>query len=64
VELKEFAMRKPKTHFEQVSVEVVKKIAKIDRPDDERLAEDKVTAEKSRRPNSVRRRFAPERVTL
>jgi hypothetical protein len=64
VELKEFAMRKPKTHFEQVSVEIVKKIAKIDRPKDEELAEDKVTAEKSRRPNSVRRRLAPERVTL
>ena len=57
-------MRKPKTHFEQVPVEIVKKIAKIDLPEDEELAEEKVIAEKSRRPNSVRRRFAPERVTL
>jgi len=57
-------MRKPKTHFEQVSVEIVKKIAKIDRPKDEERTEDKVTDEKSRRPNSVRRRCAPERVTL
>jgi len=55
-------MRKPKTHFEQVPVEIVKKIAKIDLPEDEELAEEKVIAEKSRRPNSVR--FAPERVKL
>jgi hypothetical protein len=56
-------MRKPKTHFEQVPVEIVKKIAKIDQPEDKEPAEDKVIAEKSRRPNSVRRRFAPERGT-
>jgi len=57
-------MRKLKTHFEQVPVEIVKKIAKIDLPEDEELAEERVIAEKSWRPNSVRRRFAPERVTL
>jgi len=57
-------VRKPKTHFEQVPVEIVKKIAEIDRSEDEELAEDKVIAEKRRRPNSLRRRFAPERVTL
>jgi len=32
VELKEFAMRKPKTFFKQIPVEIVKKIAKIDNP--------------------------------
>jgi hypothetical protein len=40
----------------------VKQIAKIDLPEDEELAEEKVIAEESRRPNSVR--FAPERVKL
>jgi hypothetical protein len=64
VELKEFAMRKPKTFFKQIPVEIVKKIAKIDQPEDKEPAEDKVIAEKSRRPNSARKRCAPERVTL
>jgi hypothetical protein len=57
-------MRKPNTHFDQVSVALVKKIAKIDQTDDAELPEDKVIAKKSRRSNSVRRRFVPERVTL
>jgi hypothetical protein len=57
-------MRNAKTHFEQIPVEIVKKIAKMDHADDVAIAEEKVMVEKSRKPKSVRQRCTPERVTL